>query len=188
MQGTLGGRVFGYFSHRSEWQLVKVDYKSIFDRWCAEEDYRPWQLHSQGEACIMGAKRIYKKRKSERNCMQGKYAGAMESEPCVCTEADFDCDYGYERHSNGQCLPAFWFNPSSLSKDCSIGQSYLNSTGYRKVVSNNCTDGVREQYTAKPQKCPGKAPRGLRIVTADGKLTAEQGHNVTLMVQLEEVG
>lgn len=38
----------------------------------------------------MGAKRIYKKRKSERKCMQGKYAGAMESEPCVCTEADFD--------------------------------------------------------------------------------------------------
>ncbi|KAB0348922.1 hypothetical protein FD754_013779, partial [Muntiacus muntjak] len=87
---TLIMTVFGHFSHRSEWQLVKVDYKSIFDRRCAEEDYRPWQLHSQGEACIMGAKRIYKKRKSERKCMQGKYAGAMESEPCVCTEADFD--------------------------------------------------------------------------------------------------
>ncbi|KAK2489168.1 hypothetical protein MC885_013692 [Smutsia gigantea] len=188
VDGVLGepGEETLIMTHRSEWQLVKVDYKSIFDRRCAEEDYRPWQLHSQGEACIMGAKRIYKKRKSERKCMQGKYAGAMESEPCVCTEADFDCDYGYERHSNGQCLPAFWFNPSSLSKDCSLGQSYLNSTGYRKVVSNNCTDGVREQYTAKPQKCPGKAPRGLRIVTADGKLTAEQGHNVTLMVQLEE--
>uniref|UniRef100_A0A8C2UVJ4 VPS10 domain-containing receptor SorCS1 n=1 Tax=Chinchilla lanigera TaxID=34839 RepID=A0A8C2UVJ4_CHILA len=183
---TLIMTVFGHFSHRSEWQLVKVDYKSIFDRRCAEEDYTPWHLYNQGEACIMGAKRKYKKRKSERKCMQGKYAGAMESEPCVCTEADFDCDYGYERHSNGQCLPAFWFNPSSLSKDCSVGQSYLNSTGYRKVVSNNCTDGVREQYTAKPQKCPGKAPRGLRIVTADGKLMAEQGHNVTLLVQLEE--
>ncbi|XP_050813939.1 VPS10 domain-containing receptor SorCS1-like isoform X1 [Gopherus flavomarginatus] len=183
---TLIMTVFGHFSHRSEWQLVKVDYKSIFDRRCAEEDYRPWQLHSQGEACIMGAKRIYRKRKSEKKCMQGKYAGAMASEPCVCTEADFDCDYGYERHTNGQCLPAFWYNPSSLSKDCSFGQSYLNSTGYRKVVSNNCTDGVREQYTAKPQQCPGKAPHGLRIITSDGKLTAEQGHNVTLMVQLEE--
>ncbi|XP_060097684.1 VPS10 domain-containing receptor SorCS1 isoform X2 [Heteronotia binoei] len=183
---TLIMTVFGHFSHRSEWQLVKVDYKSIFDRRCAEEDYRPWQLHSQGEACIMGAKRIYKKRKSEKKCMQGKYAGAMTSEPCVCTEADFDCDYGFERHSNGQCLPAFWYNPSSLSKDCSFGQSYLNSTGYRKVVSNNCTDGVREQYTAKPQQCPGKAPRGLRIVTSDDTLTSEQGHNVTFMVQLEE--
>ncbi|XP_009276354.1 PREDICTED: VPS10 domain-containing receptor SorCS1 [Aptenodytes forsteri] len=183
---TLIMTVFGHFSHRSEWQLVKVDYKSIFDRRCAEEDYRPWQLHSQGEACIMGAKRIYRKRKSEKKCMQGKYAGAMTSEPCVCTEADFDCDYGYERHSNGQCLPAFWYNPSSLSKDCSLGQSYLNSTGYRKVVSNNCTDGVRERYTAKPQQCPGKAPQGLRIITSDGKLTAEQGHNVTFLVQLEE--
>ncbi|KAK2530614.1 VPS10 domain-containing receptor SorCS1 [Columba guinea] len=183
---TLIMTVFGHFSHRSEWQLVKVDYKSIFDRRCAEEDYRPWQLHSQGEACIMGAKRIYRKRKSEKKCMQGKYAGAMTSEPCVCTEADFDCDYGYERHSNGQCLPAFWYNPSSLSKDCSLGQSYLNSTGYRKVVSNNCTDGVRERYTAKPQQCPSKAPQGLRILTSDGKLTAEQGHNVTFLVQLEE--
>ncbi|RLW02309.1 hypothetical protein DV515_00007349 [Chloebia gouldiae] len=183
---TLIMTVFGHFSHRSEWQLVKVDYKSIFDRRCAEEDYRPWQLHSQGEACIMGAKRIYRKRKSEKKCMQGKYAGAMTSEPCVCTEADFDCDYGYERHSNGQCLPAFWYNPSSLSKDCSLGQSYLNSTGYRKVVSNNCTDGVRERYTAKPQQCPGKPPQGLHVLTADGRLTAEQGHNVTFQVQLDE--
>uniref|UniRef100_A0A803TVS3 Sortilin related VPS10 domain containing receptor 1 n=1 Tax=Anolis carolinensis TaxID=28377 RepID=A0A803TVS3_ANOCA len=183
---TLIMTVFGHFSHRSEWQLVKVDYKSIFDRRCAEDDYRPWQLHSQGEACIMGAKRIYKKRKSEKKCMQGKYAGAMASQPCVCTEADFDCDYGFERHSNGQCLPAFWYNPSTLSKDCSLGQSYLNSTGYRKVVSNNCTDGVREQYTAKPQQCPGKAPRGLRVVTSDGTLTSEQGHNVTFLMQLEE--
>ncbi|KAG8135648.1 hypothetical protein E2320_008655, partial [Naja naja] len=184
-EGRSWSNVFGHFSHRSEWQLVKVDYKSIFDRRCAEDDYRPWQLHSQGEACIMGAKRTYKKRKSEKKCMQGKYAGAMSSEPCVCTEADFDCDYGFERHSNGQCLPAFWYNPSSLSKECSLGQSYLNSTGYRKVVSNNCTDGVREQYTAKSQQCPGKAPRGLRVVTSDGTLTSEQGHNVTFMVQLE---
>lgn len=47
---------------------------------------------------------------------------------------------------------------------------------------------MREQYTAKPQQCPGKAPHGLRIITTDGKLTAEQGHNVTFLVQLEEVG
>nr|XP_060497042.1 VPS10 domain-containing receptor SorCS1 [Panthera onca] len=76
-----------------------------------------------------------------------------------------------------------------IGEECSAQPDYNVSFSrfrYRKVVSNNCTDGVREQYTAKPQKCPGKAPRGLRIVTADGKLTAEQGHNVTLMVQLEE--
>uniref|UniRef100_A0A8C5TAG7 Sortilin related VPS10 domain containing receptor 1 n=1 Tax=Malurus cyaneus samueli TaxID=2593467 RepID=A0A8C5TAG7_9PASS len=176
---TLIMTVFGHFSHRSEWQLVKVDYKSIFDRRCAEEDYRPWQLHSQGEACIMGAKRIYRKRKSEKKCMQGKYAGAMTSEPSITCV----CSFGVSRDGFFQ---SFWYNPSSLSKDCSLGQSYLNSTGYRKVVSNNCTDGVRERYTAKPQQCPGKPPQGLRILTADGRLTAEQGHNVTFLVQLEE--
>lgn len=47
---------------------------------------------------------------------------------------------------------------------------------------------MRERYTAKPQQCPGKPPQGLRILTADGRLTAEQGHNVTFLVQLEEVG
>uniref|UniRef100_A0A803K046 PKD domain-containing protein n=1 Tax=Xenopus tropicalis TaxID=8364 RepID=A0A803K046_XENTR len=175
-----------FLSSFFRWQLVKVDYKSIFERRCFPDDYLPWQLHSQGEACIMGARRTYRKRKSEHKCMQGKNARAISSEPCVCTESDFECDYGFERHSNGQCLPAFWYNPSSLSKDCSLGQSYLNSTGYRKVVSNNCTDGVRERYTAKPQQCPGKAPRGLRLSTLDGKLAAEQGHNVTFTLQLEE--
>lgn len=40
-----------------------------------------------------------------------------------------DSDYGYERHGESQCVPAFWYNPASPSKDCSLGQSYLNSTG-----------------------------------------------------------
>ncbi|NWH32516.1 SORC1 protein, partial [Chloropsis hardwickii] len=174
---TLIMTVFGHFSHRSEWQLVKVDYKSIFDRRCAEEDYRPWQLHSQGEACIMGAKRIYRKRKSEKKCMQGKYAGAMTSEPCVCTEADFDCDYGYERLFFFFFFFFFLYNPSSLSKDCSLGQSYLNSTGYRKVVSNNFFFFFFFFFFFKPQQCPGKAPFFFFFFFFFFRLTAEQGHN-----------
>lgn len=38
---------FGHFSHRSEWQLIKIDYKSIYGRKCAEEDYQTWHLHNQ---------------------------------------------------------------------------------------------------------------------------------------------
>ncbi|RXM29356.1 VPS10 domain-containing receptor SorCS1 [Acipenser ruthenus] len=95
-------------------------------------------------------------------------------------------DYGYERHGDGKCLPAFWFNPSSMSRSCSTGNSFLNSTGYRKVVSNNCTAGVKEIYTARKQQCPRRAPRGLHLVTSDGKLTATTGNNVTFLVFLEE--
>ncbi|KAM6203661.1 VPS10 domain-containing receptor SorCS3 isoform 1-T1 [Sarcoramphus papa] len=179
--------VFGHFSLRSEWQLVKVDYKSIFSRRCNKDDYQTWHLHNQGEPCVMGERKIYKKRKPGAQCSLGRdYSQTVVSEPCVCGQGDFECDYGYERHSHNQCVPAFWFSPSSLSKDCSIGQSYLNSTGYRRIVSNNCTDGLREKYMAKMEKCPGKAPRGLHILTTDGKLVTEQGHNATFIILMEE--
>lgn len=59
---------------------------------------------------------------------------------------------------------------------------------YRRIVSNNCTDGLREKYTAKAQICPGKAPHGLHVVTTDGRLVAEQGHNATFIILMEEVG
>ncbi|XP_059254505.1 VPS10 domain-containing receptor SorCS3 isoform X2 [Mustela nigripes] len=179
--------VFGHFSLRSEWQLVKVDYKSIFSRRCTKEDYQTWHLLNQGEPCVMGERKIFKKRKPGAQCALGRdSSGTVVSEPCVCADWDFECDYGYERHGESQCVPAFWYNPASPSKDCSLGQSYLNSTGYRRIVSNNCTDGLREKYTAKAQMCPGKAPRGLHVVTTDGRLVAEQGHNATFIILMEE--
>ncbi|KAL7852588.1 hypothetical protein SRHO_G00183730 [Serrasalmus rhombeus] len=95
-------------------------------------------------------------------------------------------DYGYERRGDGNCLPAFWFNPATVSRSCSLGQNYLNSTGYRKVAANNCTKGVKEMYTARKQQCPNRPPRGLHLATQDNKLTANLGSNVTFVVQLEE--
>ncbi|KAG2462724.1 SORC1 protein, partial [Polypterus senegalus] len=178
---------FGHFSHRSEWQLVKVDYKSIFGRGCTEGDYQTWQLHNQGDPCVMGKKQIYMKRRPGNRCMLGKdYSRILSSESCICTAADFECDYGFERRSDGKCFPAFWFNPTMASRSCSLGQNFFNSTGYRKVVSNNCTAGVKELYTARKQQCPSRAPQGLHLVTSDGKLTAAQGSNVTFLVFLEE--
>lgn len=43
---------------------------------------------------------------------------------------DFGSDYGWERQVNGNCSPAFWFNPDSVAKSCSTSQSFLNSTGW----------------------------------------------------------
>ncbi|XP_064171151.1 VPS10 domain-containing receptor SorCS1 isoform X1 [Anguilla rostrata] len=184
---TLIMTIFGHFSHRSEWQLVKIDFRSIFNRRCMEGDYQTWHLHDQGEPCIMGVKRIYKKLKPIARCVMGKDSSvAITSEPCECTESDFECDYGYERQRDGKCAPAFWFAPSSMSRSCTIGNSFLNSTGYRKVVSNNCTAGVMEEYTARKQPCPNRAPRGLHLVTSEGRLTATLGSNVTFLLFLEE--
>uniref|UniRef100_A0AAY4F144 PKD domain-containing protein n=1 Tax=Denticeps clupeoides TaxID=299321 RepID=A0AAY4F144_9TELE len=178
---------FGHFSHRSEWQLIKIDYKSLFTRACAEGDYQSWHLHNQGEPCVMGQKQIYTKRRPGSHCMLGKnFTSPVSADPCICRAHDFECDYGHERQGDGTCMPSFWYNPAIVSQSCTPGQIYLNSTGYRRVAANNCTRGVKEVYAARKQQCPNRAPRGLQLTTQEGKLTAVLGTNVTFLVQLEE--
>ncbi|KAM6956509.1 VPS10 domain-containing receptor SorCS1-like [Aplochiton taeniatus] len=186
-EGSLVMTVFGHFSHRSEWQLVKIDFRSIFNRRCSSEDYQTWQLRSEDQVCIMGVKRIFQKLKTNARCVKTRdqYISQM-SDSCPCTEKDFECDYGFERQSDGSCRPAFWFFPSSVSRECLLGDSFLNSTGYRKAQSNNCTAGSLWRYSPREQRCPNQAPRGLQLLTSEGTLTAKLGDNVTFLVFLEE--
>ncbi|XP_073337972.1 VPS10 domain-containing receptor SorCS3 [Pagrus major] len=184
---------FGHFSHRSEWQLIKIDYKGLFSRRCMDGDYQTWHLHNKGELCVMGEKQIYMKRRPGNRCMLAQdYSRIYSSEPCVCTDYDFECDYGWERQADGKCSPAFWFNPNGAAKSCSSSQSFLNRTGYRKVLSNNCKEvGGTVWKTAtgqQPRKpaCRHRPPRGLRLSTGHGELSAAVGSNVTFMVYLDE--
>uniref|UniRef100_A0A669CW50 Sortilin related VPS10 domain containing receptor 1 n=1 Tax=Oreochromis niloticus TaxID=8128 RepID=A0A669CW50_ORENI len=184
-EDTLIMTIFGHFSHRSEWQLVKIDFRSIFQQQCTSDDYLTWQLHNEGEVCIMGMKRIFQKLKANVRCVKARdqYISQM-SDSCLCTEADFECDYGFERQIDGTCAPAFWFIHSATSRDCITGDSFLNTTG---SLSNNCTEGNLLKYIPRRQKCPSQAPRGLQLFTSEGTLVATLGKNVTFLVFLEEV-
>ncbi|KAM9364972.1 VPS10 domain-containing receptor SorCS1-like [Pholidichthys leucotaenia] len=186
-EDTLIMTIFGHFSHRSEWQLVKTDFRSIFQQRCTSEDYLTWQLHNEGEVCIMGMKRIFQKLKANVRCVKARHQYISQmSDPCLCTEADFECDYGFERQIDGSCAPAFWFLPSATSRDCITGDTFLNTTGYRRAFSNNCTEGSLSKYSPKRQKCPNQAPRGLQLFTSEGTLVATLGRNVTFLVFLEQ--
>uniref|UniRef100_A0A4W6D0J1 Sortilin related VPS10 domain containing receptor 3b n=1 Tax=Lates calcarifer TaxID=8187 RepID=A0A4W6D0J1_LATCA len=173
---------FGHFSHRSEWQLIKIDYKGLFSRRCMDGDYQTWHLHNKGELCVMGEKQIFMKRRPGNRCMLAQdYSRIYSSEPCLCTAYDFECDYGWERQADGKCSPAFWFNPNGAAKSCSTSQSFLNSTGYRKVLSNNCKEGGKNVYSPRRQACRPRPPRGLRLSTSQGELSSTVGSNVTFM-------
>ncbi|CAB1312674.1 unnamed protein product, partial [Coregonus sp. 'balchen'] len=90
-EDTLIMTIFGHFSHRSEWQLVKIDFRSIFNRRCNTDDYQTWQLHNDGKVCIMGVKRIFQNLKPDTRCVKTRdqYISQM-SDSCPCTEADFE--------------------------------------------------------------------------------------------------
>ncbi|XP_030643264.1 VPS10 domain-containing receptor SorCS3 [Chanos chanos] len=178
---------FGHFSYRSDWQLIKIDYRSLFSKRCTDGDYQTWHLHNKGEACVMGERQIFMKRRPGNRCVLGQeYPRVISADPCLCTVYDFECDYGFERQANGKCSPAFWYNANISSQGCAHGQSYLNSTGYRKVLSNNCKEGLKEVFSPKIHQCPPKAPSGLQLSTGNGEYSAKLGTNVTFNVYLQD--
>ncbi|XP_041840767.1 VPS10 domain-containing receptor SorCS2 isoform X8 [Melanotaenia boesemani] len=187
---TLVMTVFGHISYRSDWELVKVDFRQSFPRQCTESDYESWQLTDlQGEKCIMGQERTFRKRKDTAFCIKGKsYTSALTSKPCTCTEKDFNCDYGFERShvESDRCFADFWYDPDSPPEDCHLGQNYKSSTGYRKVISNTCEGGLNKQQSSKQHSCPLLPPKGLQVGIKGQMLAVAPGDDITFIVHQEQ--
>ncbi|KAL1790303.1 VPS10 domain-containing receptor 2 [Sigmodon hispidus] len=190
---TLVMTVFGHISFRSDWELVKVDFRPSFPRQCGEDDYSSWDLADlQGDHCIMGQQRSYRKRKSTSWCVKGRsFTSALTSRVCKCRDSDFLCDYGFERSSSSEspankCSANFWFNPLSPPDDCVLGQTYTSSLGYRKVVSNVCEGGVDLQQSPVQLQCPLTAPRGLQVSIRGDAVAVRPREDVLFVVRQEQ--
>ncbi|CAF89005.1 unnamed protein product, partial [Tetraodon nigroviridis] len=187
---TLVMTVFGHISYRSDWELVKVDFRQSFPQACSEDDYEPWQLTDpQGETCIMGQRRSFRRRKDGASCVKGRsFTSALSSHTCPCTDRDFSCDYGFERSrtGGGACLADFWLRPDSPPADCPLGQSYQSSSGYRKLASNRCEGGGSPQPSRGQHLCPLLPPAGLRVATQGQVLVVAPGEDVTFVVHQEQ--
>uniref|UniRef100_A0A8B9SYM8 VPS10 domain-containing receptor SorCS2 n=1 Tax=Anas platyrhynchos TaxID=8839 RepID=A0A8B9SYM8_ANAPL len=190
---TLVMTVFGHISYRSDWELVKVDFRPSFPRECTDDDYESWDLTNlQGDRCIMGQQRSFRKRKISSWCIKGRsFTSALTSKVCECTSSDFLCDYGFERSAplksqSSKCFADFWFNPEAPPEDCVLGQAYTSSTGYRKVVSNVCEGGIDLQQNLAQHMCPLIAPKGLQISIRGESLAVKPGEDITFIVRQEQ--
>uniref|UniRef100_A0A452RGW0 Sortilin related VPS10 domain containing receptor 2 n=1 Tax=Ursus americanus TaxID=9643 RepID=A0A452RGW0_URSAM len=190
---TLVMTVFGHISFRSDWELVKVDFRPSFSRQCSEEDYGSWDLTDlKGDRCIMGQQRSFRKRKSTSWCIKGRsFTSALKSRVCRCRESDFLCDYGFERSPSSEsdankCFADFWFNPLSPPDDCVLGQTYTSSLGYRKVVSNVCEGGVDPRQSPTQLQCPLTPPRGLQVSVRGEAVAVRPGEDVLFVVRQEQ--
>nr|XP_033465773.1 VPS10 domain-containing receptor SorCS2 isoform X2 [Epinephelus lanceolatus] len=116
---TLVMTVFGHISYRSDWELVKVDFRQSFPRQCTESDYESWQLTGlQGEKCIMGQERSFRKRKETAFCIKGKtYTSTLTTKPCQCTEKDFNC---YRKMISNMCEGGLTKHQSAKQHSCPL--------------------------------------------------------------------
>ncbi|GAA6084892.1 VPS10 domain-containing receptor SorCS2 [Tachysurus ichikawai] len=188
---TLVMTVFGHISYRSDWELVKVDFRQSFPQLCSEDDYDSWKLTNlQGEHCIMGQERAYRRRKESSLCIKGKsFTSALTAKPCQCSEKDFSCDYGFERSLKAEgdrCYHDFWHDPEVPPENCHLGQTFKISTGYRKLTSNACDGGMNKEESGKQHTCPLMPPRGLQLCIKGQMLTVAPGDDITFIVHQEQ--
>ncbi|KAI0209701.1 VPS10 domain-containing receptor SorCS1 [Lamellibrachia satsuma] len=108
-----------------------------------------------------------KRRKRMSECCNGNdYEKTINVTHCVCTEDDYVCDYGYERHGVN-CVATLWLDPSVPLSDCPEGTKYNKTKGYRKVAADKCTMGdkdfVSRVHPDVDAKCPVVKPGGLDV-------------------------
>ncbi|EGD96168.1 vacuolar protein sorting protein [Trichophyton tonsurans CBS 112818] len=126
------------------------------------DDYYLWSPKHpmQKDNCLFGHVSLYHRKRPEAKCYNGPKLDRLSGEKknCECTRQDYECDYNYERQSDGSCAlvkglkPA---DPMQICKDDPEAVEYFEPTGYRKLPVSTCEGGHQlDHLVARP--CPNK--------------------------------
>ncbi|KAG0203863.1 vacuolar protein sorting/targeting protein PEP1 [Mortierella sp. NVP41] len=152
-----GERFIGYhldltniYGRKCELNVDNVD-RSDFEKWYARN------LRNQPD-CLMGVKTWYWRRKATAECMvrEAFQDPRKTDEVCACTDEDFECDFNFVL-KNGECvLEGKELMPEGSCKK--EGDTYLGSSGYRKIPGNSCDSerGIKKDEP-KTKTCSAQA-------------------------------
>lgn len=138
--------------------LIGVDFSDAFTRNCTDSDYELWAPSEgttpvNGLNCQLGRQVIYQRRKPSAQCWNPQIDHIVNTTACECIEDDWECDFGYERASNGSCYLVM--EPPTYPPENCEG-SYYKTKGYRKVAGNSCKGGV-DHSPAGPYSCDAES-------------------------------
>ncbi|KAF7724908.1 vacuolar protein sorting/targeting protein PEP1 [Apophysomyces ossiformis] len=135
-------------SSDSNVQTIHLDFSSIHPRQCqltenddARSDFEKWFARdlTPGPDCLMGHEQMFYRRKANSDCYVGRdfQDPVLEMKNCPCTEADYECDYNFQRDASGRCVR---IGPDRLTPEqCkSKDDTYPGSSGYRLIAGNTC--------------------------------------------------
>jgi hypothetical protein len=175
-------QVFVMYGTRGEQGVVfQMDYSNLHEPQCKgveqagdpSSDYELWSP-SDGRAdaaesgkCLLGHQVRYTRRRRAAACFNGEqYERSEFRKTCPCVDDDYECDYGYERSTDGGPCVAVMAISSLPPKTC-VG-TYNISNGYRLVAGDTCdpSKGVDKLPTVK--RCPGLFSGSAAEVSSSG--------------------
>ncbi|KAJ8982348.1 hypothetical protein NQ317_013098, partial [Molorchus minor] len=163
-QNTTVFTMFGSLPEAHQWIIVKVDFKTAFNRTCTDDDYKMWSPSQSDEnrsyiPCVLGEQTTYQRRMSHANCLNGlDYVRVVSKQSCDCDVLDFECDFGFKKVGNPhRCIrdasisPYYPYEPDA---SCKPGKFYNRTKGYRKISGDACVGGFESHYLPDLVPCP----------------------------------
>lgn len=140
---------------RTSGYIISIDFDDMHERQCKDDDMETWYARADEDGkgtCLMGHKQSYRRRKWDADCfLKKEFEDPMpQSEPCECTDADFECDFNFVRSADRkECTQAegtILQMPEGECKAFGPDDTFKGSSGWRLIPGNDCkrTSGVQK--------------------------------------------
>ncbi|EPQ27080.1 uncharacterized protein PFL1_05364 [Pseudozyma flocculosa PF-1] len=146
---------------------IHLDFATLGKRKCGEGDMERWYAQAAADkSCLMGHRQWYKRRKADADCVVADKFHDPEGreDPCPCTDADYECDFGFVRDSAGRCVSTGL--PKIPAGECTqpSQKTYRGSSGYRLIPGDSCDRGrgvKKDEAVERP--CDQGQPEAGRV-------------------------
>ncbi|KUJ08524.1 Oligoxyloglucan reducing end-specific cellobiohydrolase [Mollisia scopiformis] len=146
-----------------------LDFSGLTDQQCELDegnvnagDYYLWtpKHPKQDDDCLFGHESQYHRKRTDKTCYNGRMIPHLHdiAKNCSCTRRDFECDFNYERQSDGSCALVSGLSPPDPALICTVDEDrieYDDPTGYRRIPITTCVDGLQMDKSIS-HACPGK--------------------------------
>lgn len=155
--------------------VYAFDFNTADVRICKDEDFEKWHARPDEDGnpgCVMGRTQTFRRRKPDVECFVDKeFAEPLpEFTDCECTDADFECDYGFARSEDGEkCEPVEPLVPERGQCEDPEG-IFQGPSGFRKIPGDSCKRTKGKQLDDKVDRsCDGSGDYDA----SKGKITSD---------------
>jgi hypothetical protein len=178
--------------------IIAIDFDDMHEAQCKDDDFELWHARVDKDGnptCLMGHTQSYRRRKPDVDCFikEKEFKDPQViSEPCECTDLDFECDYNFVRSEDrSQCtLPTgvSMILPDGACKDFGpdrLDDTFKGSSGWRKIPGNDCkrTGGTQKDDPVERKCVDAVGPPSSGKI--DVTITSHEGQHFISKVYLE---